>query len=108
MHQGLFPGKTTLTSQKIVKPIDNAEEIKKLFDKYHVDGFFNGHMEVRSYHQGKYTHYYSLTGTVKNPYYTQSFYEVTIEKGIPHITMYYFSYPQNKEIKLEFENEKNF
>ncbi len=108
MHQGLFPGKTTPTSQKIVKPIDNFREVRKLLEKYRVDGFFNGHMEVRSYHHEKYTHYYSLTGTTKNPYYTQSFYEVTITQGIPHVTMYYYSYPQKKEIKLDFEKEPNF
>ncbi len=108
MHQGLFPGKTTPTSEKIIKPIRNAPQIQELLEKYRVDGFFNGHMEVLSYHKKGYTHYYSLTGTVRNPFYTQSFYELTVKEGEPRVIMYYFSYPQNKEIKLEFEKIKSF
>ncbi len=108
MHQGLFPGKTTPYANKIVRPINNFREVRQLLDEYRVDGFFNGHMEVRAYHHGQYTHYYSLTGTKQNPYYPQSFYELNIVKGVPNLTMFYYSPREKKDKQIEFEKESNF
>ncbi len=86
------------------KSVPNAKEIQAIFDEYRVDGVFAGHVEARMYFQDQLTHYYVMTGTKKSETYPESYYELTIDKGWPDMTMYYTSPIDYKQHKVNFEN----
>ncbi len=70
-------------------PITNAAAFRALLEKYNVDAFINGHLEVARYDEIGGVRYYSLTGTKKSDVFPESFYEMTLDAGVPHIQMYY-------------------
>ncbi len=86
------------------KSIINAQELNDILKEYRVDGIFNGHMEARAYEVVDRTAHYSLTGTEKSETYPESYYELTINEGVPNMTMYYSSPIDYKQHKVDFES----
>lgn len=103
-HYPLFDRSIISADGDPKRSVPNAKEIQAIFDEYRVDGVFAGHVEARMYFQEKSTHYYVMTGTKKSETYPESYYELTIDKGWPDMTMYYTSPIDHKQHKVNFEN----
>ncbi len=92
---------------KFKSSVQNANELRKIFDEYRVSAVFNGHMEARRFEKTRWTSFYSLTGTRKSKTFPKSFYEVDIKNGIPNVTMYYTPKYQNQAKQVDFEDKSN-
>jgi predicted phosphodiesterase len=85
----------------------NADELNEIFTEYRVDAVFNGHMEARRYQKKDFTAHYSFTGTRKSKDYPQSYYELTIDRAVPDVTMYYKPKNSLDIVSLDFEDKSN-
>ncbi len=83
--------------------ISNAQEFRALLEKYNVDAFINGHLEVARYDEINNVRYYSLTGTKKSIVFPEGFYELVIDTDGPHMMMYYTDVNTREQKKVQFE-----
>jgi len=102
MHQAPLVKKDE-NGANIKNPISNSESLIKIFDKYNVEAVFNGHIELKSYIDADDVKYYSFPGTKKSDAYRNSFYELTIDKAIPQVRMFYTDQENGLDKSIDFE-----
>lgn len=106
MHQAVL-GPEFLAENEIGKMIiANAKDVTAVLEKYNVEAFFNGHIEVLYNKEINGVNYYSLTGTKKNENYHNSHYELVIENAVPKVKMYYGDEKEGLEKSLNLEDKK--
>ena len=109
LHQAVFKQPLPAEGGRQKVSIGNVEEVRKIFAKYRVKAVFNGHIEVRHFEEDKGVRYYSLTGTKKSKTYPGSFYELTVDKGVPQLKMFYADeYGGKKYQEVNFEDKNTF
>ena len=104
VHQGTFLDGSQGDEGRTKQSIANSEELRDILKEYRVDAIFNGHMEARRYEEGRFTRYYSLTGTKKSETYPHSYYELVITDGVPDVTFFYAINDKAEMRSVDFES----